>query len=201
MDAVLLLINEYDEKKFLLLQDYRNLATNKFGSDLDIHIYEAYNRIINIDKYHVERYIRLFNYYSNCINDIIVKEMIFEKLQNEYNIILGIQKDIILHLKFYNSEDMSIVTLLVSFEKLASFMYINKFKKQPVYKALLRIQEVHKIHGEIFMNSRENCKHDNYDKELFKLTDVEIIARNEEILQKSKSNKTQLDIEYNTIEL
>jgi hypothetical protein len=198
MDLVLSLINEYDQKKSILLQDYKHFVNTKFGSDLEKHIYESYNKIINTDKY-IERYLRLFNYYNSDINDEIVKEMIFEKLQNEYDTILLIQKDIIIHLKFSSADNMNIESLLMLFEKITGFISANQFKNHPVYNILLRIQQVHKTNAEIFMNTYENCKNDDYNKEVFKLTDSEIIIHNEEILQRSKINKNINNIELNNI--
>ena len=66
----------------------------------------------------------------------------------------------------------------------------------------MRIQEVHKIHHGIFTNMHENSKQEEYDQNVFKLTDEEILTRNEEILGHSNNKFSgPLDIQFNNIKL
>ena len=201
MDALLATIDAYDEQRLILLKEYISQANNRFGKNVTFSVHEAYEKLINTDKNTVERYLKLYDYYKS-IDDKIVKEMIFEKLDAEYNIILDIQREVSVDLKFSNPDNMCIETLLTTFEKISKFGCGDRFKTEPIYKSLMRIQEVHKIHHGIFTNMHESSKQEEYDQNVFKLTDEEILARNEEILGHSNNKFSgPLDIQFNNIKL
>lgn len=201
MDSLLATIDSYDSQRLILLKQYLFQANNIFGSNVTLSLHEVYEKIINTDKNIVDRYLKLYDYYKT-IDDKIVKEMIFEKLDAEYNIILNMQKEVSVDLKFSNPDNVCIETLLITFEKISNFTDINLFTNKPIYKSLIRFQEVHKIHHGIFTNMHESSKQEEYDQNVFKLTDEEILARNEEILGHS-NNKfiTSLDIQFNNVKM
>jgi hypothetical protein len=201
MDSLLATIDAYDEQRLILLKEYLSQANNRFGTNITISIHESFERIINTDKNIVERYLKLYDYYKT-VDDKVVKEMIFEKLEDEYSLILDMQRDEGVKLKFNNPDNMCIETLLTTFEKISNFVHNDRFKTEQIYKSLLRIQEVHKIHHGIFTNMHESSKQEEYDQNVFKLTDDEILARNEEILGHSNNKFTNpLDIQFNNIKL
>ena len=139
MDSLLATIDAYDEQRLILLKEYLSQANNRFGTNITISIHESFERIINTDKNIVERYLKLYDYYKT-VDDKVVKEMIFEKLEDEYSIILDMQRDEGLKLKFNNPDNMCIETLLTTFEKISNFVRNNRFKTEQIYKSLLRIQ-------------------------------------------------------------
>ena len=126
MDSLLATIDAYDSQRLILLKEYLSQANNRFGSNVTMSLQEAYEKIINTDKNNVERYLKLYDYF-NGITDKIVKDMIFEKLDAEYNIILNIQKEVSIDLHFSNPDNVCIETLLITFEKIQQLFLFEIF--------------------------------------------------------------------------
>jgi len=198
MEFILQTIDEYEMKKNILLHEYRNKASTNFDYDITKCITKTLEIITDVDLHNVERYLGLVKFFFQIEDNNLVKQMLYEKLEQEYDLILDVQRKIGFNMQFSDPENTSIETIIAALEKIIGFMYPNKLNKLPIYNALIRLQDVHKMHSSIFMSTYENSIKEDYNKEVFKLTDEEIIAKNAEILENSKRiNNGNLDMEFN----
>lgn len=204
MENIIALVRQYQNEDWTLRQKYIHNINSTFGDDLLTVIGLIRQRLIQADQKEVDRYLKLYKHFSERVDDNIVKQMLHEKLQQEYTTILGIQREIGLMMKLTIQDDEDMMNVKMSVDSIIDNMLIlntlfSNLFDNTMKDTLYRFKRVHDIHHDIFMNVHENSRYEEYDKETFRLTDEEISNINKHIADNASIKPTQYDIfEANT---
>ncbi len=146
----------------MIKSTYQDKINEKFGQDLQIIIRKVKYTLVEMYNKEMKRYMKLYNHIISADLDKSIKQMLYEKLQDEYDKIMDIQKNICLMLKLADNTSLDIIIKFLD-------ILNNVFDRYNVMESLIKnifneLQNIHKLQSEIDIN---------YTYPIFNLSDDE----------------------------